>query len=244
MVLFPPEPSVEEALKDPLADGEWILSEIESVLARDDDSNPYLTLVCRVAERMGVVVPPGGPTRWSWTLDRRPITPPTANFQPLVFRYVARRKLIKLFGYSIPTDDALDEISKRSPLIEIGAGAGYWASCLQKRGVDIVAYDNAVGHDPSLTFGSWDKMWFQVQEGSVEKIAEHPRRTLILAWPPPFDSIDSMAADCLKAYQGDTLIHVGMRGELEPLLDSWSLEMEIGIPQWEGVPDSVQIWRR
>ena len=41
------------------------------------------------------------------------------------------------------TDDALDEIAKHSPLVEMGAGRGQWQRALtRERGADVLAFDN------------------------------------------------------------------------------------------------------
>ncbi|GLE01415.1 hypothetical protein PINS_up010245 [Pythium insidiosum] len=46
-----------------------------------------------------------------------------------------------LYAYATPTDAALDVIAKYAPLVEMGAGTGYWSAMLQQRGVDIAAFD-------------------------------------------------------------------------------------------------------
>lgn len=54
----------------------------------------------------------------------------------------ARRKGIKRYGFAIPNHEALEAIVElHQPIVEIGAGTGYWCYLLRQRGVDIVAYD-------------------------------------------------------------------------------------------------------
>jgi hypothetical protein len=36
---------------------------------------------------------------------------------------------------------ALAAIARYAPIVEMGAGTGYWARCLRERGIDAVAYD-------------------------------------------------------------------------------------------------------
>ena len=38
--------------------------------------------------------------------------------------------------------EALDALAARSPLVEVGAGLGYWAHLLRRRGVPVQAYDS------------------------------------------------------------------------------------------------------
>ena len=45
-------------------------------------------------------------------------------------------------SFAMPNDTALAAIGACAPLIECGAGTGYWSSLLQSRGVDVLAYDS------------------------------------------------------------------------------------------------------
>lgn len=239
------EPSVEDALKDPMADGEWLLAQI--AMRVDSHPNPYLRLVMDVADRMGLVLPDGyAPHRWSWIANRKEIEPPTPNWNALVFRYVARRKLIKMFGFAIPTDPVLEAIIRLGKIVEMGAGCGYWASQLTRLGADVVAYDIQPEGDPNLSVTPWNRSWFDVQRGGVEKIAQHQDRVLFLGWPP----FSPMAAEALALYEGTRIVHVGAHGLTgdhtfhEALERDWVLERTHGIPQWEVADDQVDIWRR
>ncbi len=65
----------------------------------------------------------------------------------------------------------------------------------------MVAYDNGV--DPPLT--SNRQPVGKVLAGDQTALASHPGHTLLLVYPPRSD----MAAQCLAAYHGRTLIYVG-----------------------------------
>ncbi|KAG7397358.1 hypothetical protein PHYBOEH_000870 [Phytophthora boehmeriae] len=51
------------------------------------------------------------------------------------------------YSWAIPDERALQIIKHYGPIVEMGAGSGYWARLLQLRGVDIVAYDLHVAGD-------------------------------------------------------------------------------------------------
>ena len=154
-----------------------------------------------------------------------------------------RQKLVRKYSWAIPSDDALATIRKHAPLIEIGAGKGYWASLLD---VDIICFDLCLGEN---TYADSTKNYYPITLGGPEKLLEHPERTLFLCWPP-YD--DPMAADCLKVYQGDRLIfigegHGGCTGDSafwEMIDDSWEAEETIPIPQWSFMHDYLTIFRR
>jgi hypothetical protein len=56
--------------------------------------------------------------------------------------HTARDYAIQRWGFAVPTDQALVSIAAHSPIIEIGAGHGYWAYLLKERfGADVRAFD-------------------------------------------------------------------------------------------------------
>src|SRR5262245_7904313 len=85
-----------------------------------------------------------------------------------------RRELAPLFSWAIPTDAALELLAKHAPLVECGAGTGYWLALLRARGVDAIGYDRGVR-----------RPWTAIQRSdSVKAARRHPERTLLLCWPP------------------------------------------------------------
>lgn len=60
----------------------------------------------------------------------------------LIDRYMlARDRLVARYSWAIPNAAALRALAAAAPLIEIGAGNGYWAYLLRQLGVDILAFD-------------------------------------------------------------------------------------------------------
>lgn len=111
---------------------------------------------------------------------------------------VLGKPLTDEYAWAIPDEKALKILSAFHPLIEIGAGKGYWSALLEQRGADIVAFDKKV------RAGCWTK----VQKGGPEvlesKLTEG--RNLFLCYP---DDSTNLAEKCLKVFTGDYIIHVG-----------------------------------
>lgn len=128
----------------------------------------------------------------------------------------ARAEFIGRYAFSIPTADTLGAITAVGPLVEIGAGSGYWAWCLAQWGADIIALD----HRPPDEGDPWDprggNQWFDdtwtwVGEGTAHDAASHPDRALFLCWPPPENP---MARDALAAHRaagGRIAVFLGSR---------------------------------
>lgn len=162
--------------------------------------------------------------------------------------HLLRSKLVKRYSWAIPNQEAIDLLVNAGPLIEIGAGMGYWAWMIRQMRGDILAYDIAVPGQ-SINDQCGEKTWTKVDEGGPTKIGGHPDRVLLLCWPP-YSS--SFAFDCLKQYRGDKLIYVGegwggCTGDdafHNALEDGWQVTDSVDIPQWMGVHDRLTVWER
>lgn len=171
--------------------------------------------------------------------------------------YNLRTKLVKQYSWAIPNDKALDAIARRGPIIEVGAGTGYWASLLAARGVDVRAFDSSPmrnGKNPYIDTGkdAWGhamQTWFPVEQGQATVAARFPHRTLFLCWPP---YATGMASTALQAYRGNTVIFVGEGyggctgdNEFHDMLDERFEEVEcIHIPRWASINDYLTVWKR
>jgi hypothetical protein len=119
-----------------------------------------------------------------------------------IIQYEKRKELVRQFSWAIPDEQVLMTIkSHANKIVEIGAGTGYWAFCLEQIGVDCICFDE------SPYDNHWcDAMWFNVFDGNEYSVAKHSDRALFLCWPP-YD--DEMAYNALMNYRGDKLIYIG-----------------------------------
>jgi len=160
-----------------------------------------------------------------------------------------RRELASLFCWGVPNDPALQVLAAHAPLVECGAGMGYWSALLGARGVDVLAFDAAPPGNSANEYHRFAREpWTTVQaEDSVIAARRHGDRTLFLCWPPFDDDRSSYAV--LRAYRGDTLIFVGegatgsVRFHRELALN-WSLEHEVPLPNWPRLRDRLMVYRR
>lgn len=172
---------------------------------------------------------------------------------PRVVRFIEamKRRFIysDQYAWAIPTDDAIAILREHSPLVEVGAGRGYWARLAAEAGVDILAYDqyppgggeqNRWHHSPTT--------FFNVAKADAEVAGKHPDRTLFLCWPPWGMDVASRA---LRSYRGDTVIYVGDEGLssgtpefYQELAAAFTKVRVLAIPQWPGIRDRLEVWQR
>jgi hypothetical protein len=196
--------------------------------------NPYLDVVALLG---------GGPGEWR-------LGPGLAQLLDLGER---RRELASFYSWAIPTDAALEVLARYAPLVECGAGMGYWAALLRARGVDVAAYDRTPpGRRARNAYHRHGRRpWTEIRRGaSVETARRHAGRSLVLCWPPYEDDAASYAV--LRAYRGDVLVYVGEPEEgatgsvrfHRELRLNWTPVEALELPHWPRVADRVVVYRR
>jgi hypothetical protein len=164
-----------------------------------------------------------------------------------------RRELASMFSWAIPTEQALSILAKHAPLVECGAGMGYWTALLLTRGVDAVAYDllPPSGGTRNEYHRRGQRPWIEVGRASAVAAArQHRDRTLVLCWPPYDDDAASYAA--LRAYRGEIAIYIGERDDgatgsvrfHRELRLNWTVIEEVDLPHWPSLRDRLMVYRR
>jgi hypothetical protein len=163
-------------------------------------------------------------------------------------RYLVRQRLVARYAWAVPTDRAIDVLVRHSPLVEMGAGTGYWAWLVRQAGGDILAFDRYPPPDPRNRWHAGERQWTEVLPGGPRLLARHPGRTLFLCWPP---QDEPMAEQSLAAFPGDTVVYVGetAASDGEPAWlfgrsSPWEPVEELALPRWESVRDLLLVLRR
>jgi hypothetical protein len=164
-------------------------------------------------------------------------------------RYMARQRMVAHFAWAIPNQEAIAVLLRHAPLIEMGAGTGYWAWLVRQRGGDILAFDRYPPPDRRNRWHAGERQWTEVQPGGARLLARHPGRTLFLCWPP---EDEPMAELCLRSYSGQTLIYAGelprdveaAGASLPHPYENWEPIGSVDIPQWESVDDRLMVLQR
>ena len=195
--------------------------------------------------------------------------------------------LINRYAWATPNEQAMRILKHFSPIVEVGCGANaYWCRQMQSAGVDCLGYDvapNRGGHVPQEEDEMTHKRKqiqtnFRVRKGGPEVLTQLSDRALFLCYPDeeqtptqaPEETEEepiafSMAAECLKHYRGDYVIHVGellatgsclAQNDQAPWGRSSSAEFQerlatefhcllcIQLPNWLHTKDRLTVWKR
>lgn len=138
-----------------------------------------------------------------------------------------RVELAEEYAWAIPNESALEEIARHEPIIEIGAGIGYWSRLLQEMNCEILPMDT---FPPGQGSG-----WTNIYYGSFSQLERFTGHTLFCCWIPQ----DIVREEVLK-YKPKKFLWVG-----EPIkINGYAPTKEIEIPQWNGFEDKLFVIKR
>lgn len=162
----------------------------------------------------------------------------------LIKKDTFRRSAVKKYAWSVPSNEAIMEVAKYSPIISIGAGSGYWEMLLQVAGAEVVAFD--LLWDGTHKF---EQLWFPVLYGDETKVLDYPYHTLFLSWPT-YD--DNFACRALHLTKAKNVVFVGegcggctANDAFFELLEAQFEDIvTIDIPQYQHIRDRLTIFER
>jgi hypothetical protein len=73
--------------------------------------------------------------------DAREIWSKLPDTEHIMSSFSAMERYRALFGWAIPSEEALAAMAPYGPFLEIGAGSGYWAYEMRQRGIEIIPTD-------------------------------------------------------------------------------------------------------
>jgi hypothetical protein len=163
--------------------------------------------------------------------------------------YDRRVWCVRRYAFAIPTDAALSVLARFAPIVELGAGMGYWAHLLRRRGVDCLAFDAAPPDQLPNPHRFSAFTWTAVERRGIEVLREHANRALLLCWPP---YRDAFAAHALTAYGGAILLYIGEDAGghtadaafFDQLEHDWQPLQEVSLPNWPGTSDRLVVYQR
>lgn len=145
-----------------------------------------------------------------------------------------------MWSCAVPSPKIIEEILPFSPIVEVGAGNGYWANLINQAGGEITAFDSGTDYQAK---------YFDVRNIKDADYSLFKNHTLLLIWPS--DGLD-WAFELLNTYNWNRLIYIGEgRGGrmasdrfFDFLEKNYLLEKVINMPRYPGWSDSFHVYNR
>lgn len=168
-----------------------------------------------------------------------------------------------VYAYAVPAPETLAwcrDFCGGRPIVEIGAGRGYWAAMLARSGCTVHAYDSEppdVAENISFPRGRGHPLtWYPVASISAraDRGGTGSDEVMLLCWPPGWG--DSMASRSLTEFEragGRRLIYIGEPpggrtaddAFFHALRERWRLaSQDEEFVSWWNVSDVAQAWVR
>lgn len=161
--------------------------------------------------------------------------------------YMARTNFVQEVSFAVPCAEAISLIASYGPVLEGGAGTGFWASLLSNFGCDVLACDFPAGQQYGQPIGRYHPI---VPIAAEEAVQLHSDRNLLLVWP---SKGEEWATDAVRnLLPGRFLFLVseskGRAVAANSLFDLLEEDFEcltaIEIPRWPGIHDFLSVHRK
>lgn len=179
---------------------------------------------------------------------------------------VEQKVLARKYGFAIPNEQALTEISKFKSILEFGAGTGYWASLLRERKTNITCFDIAPikgVHKNRYGFNTQHTHINDLTHADQVLKSRAKKSVLFLCWPCRHKNWALETSNKYIVHGGKTIIYVGdyeydkkhpicISDDQAPVTgnenlhqfftDNFSLVKKIEIPHYENIKDALYIF--
>ena len=164
------------------------------------------------------------------------------SFEHNVRDYHRRQIMCKKYTFAIPYLEILEVIKNNEPILEIGAGSGFWGALFRKIGCDVtVTTVDDKYHPFPLKFTEVENI------SGLDAIKKYSDRTVLWVWP----SMEEWTVDVLKNIKGK-LIYVGEdpggctgTDEYHDILGKdFKVIQSEDMLQWWGIHDNLYIYER
>ena len=173
----------------------------------------------------------------------------------IVAHFSLRHEFIAKFGFAVITHEVIELLRGYQPLLEIGAGSGYWSYELQQAGIDSIATDSNTGKYyhrfvAGREDGNWKEKYTNVEVLTARRaIMKYPNRNLLTVWP---DYDAPWTTGMLRAFEGEYVIYVGegtggctgSEKFHEMLETEYNDIADLTIPQFDGIHDRLTVFKR
>jgi len=151
-----------------------------------------------------------------------------------------RKELVEEYAWAVPNEDAILYLSEFDELVEIGAGSGYWANCINEAGGRVMPYDIDPPDPPDMGGDAYT----HVDRANVFNMGDDAFTfPVLLVWPALNEGVATEVAERGAphiCYVGETRGGCTAEDDFFDLLDErYGLVAKIDIPSYTGIHDDL-----
>jgi hypothetical protein len=150
--------------------------------------------------------------------------------------WMTRKAVIRTHGFAIPCREALEAICSLSPILEVGAGSGYWTALIRKLGCDAIASD-VVSRGWKVPHGRFAEC---LPLDGAAAVKEYSDRNVLMIWPAAHGDWMVRSLQAMHTGQRLALISESSCGNPEfynYLKEVFEVEIRFPVPRWPGSGD-------
>ena len=158
-----------------------------------------------------------------------------------------RTKYALKYGYGVPCREVIHAVAQYGPLLEVGAGNGFWSFWLRSKGCDVIATDPK----EAGMFNQKNHINDLVQIEAVEALQRFPNRNVLIVWPYytstwPTDIVQRMKVGQILCYVGEGPLGCCAPPSFFSALNQHGVELIYmhRSPAWHMVIDYLAIYRK
>jgi hypothetical protein len=162
---------------------------------------------------------------------------------------LVRDAFTRRWGFSLPCAEAVEALKSLGPLLEVGAGSGYWSALLSAAGGSVIATDAHAAGDIGHGFTA-GRHWPVEPLSGPEAVQRWPDRTVFCSWPTRGDPWLEETVELLVPGRRLALIieppggKTANAGLYQRLASEFRLLDTIPIPQFPDHEDQLLVYER
>ena len=158
-----------------------------------------------------------------------------------------RRNIMKeKYTYAIPYLEILKMIKYYAPILEIGAGSGFWGALLRKINCEIIV--TTIGDDHYEFSDEFPNKFTEIEYiAGIDAVKKYPNKTVLWVWP----GIEEWTEETLENIKGRLIYigeghggHTGTDKFHAILEEKFNIVQIKNMLQWEGYQDNAYVYER
>ncbi len=163
-----------------------------------------------------------------------------------VRNYHRRNLMCEKYTYAIPCLEILEVIKNYVPILEIGAGSGFWGALLRKINCEIIV--TTIGDQSYKFIDKFPNKFTKIEYiAGIEAVKKYPNKTVLWIWP----GIEEWTEETLENINGRLIYigeghggHTGTDKFHDILEKKFNIVQIKNMLQWEEYQDNAYIYER